>query len=118
MKISFIGTMWAAVKGALSFGTTSELSVVDYFFDTAYAWYSNVYKIMANIQKTYASLVVICDKLDYYSKYIPTPWMAVYQNYRDALGALRDMLADSKIERTEVEKVVEIIKIANAAWNK
>jgi len=118
MKLSWFGTAWAALKGALSFGSTARLSIVDYICDTAYAWYSNVDTIMANIKRTYTSLVTICDKLDYYAKYIPTPWIGYYSNICDGLKALRDTLADGKVERTEVERLVEIIKVAFAAWNK
>jgi len=118
MKLSWLGTAWAAIKGAFSFGTTAKLSIVDYILGVTNDYLSSVDRIVENIAKTYAALVTICDKLDYYSKYIPTPWTAHYSNICDALKALRDCLADGKVERTEVEKIVAIVKSAIAAWNK
>lgn len=117
MNISWIGTVWVAIKGAISFGTTAKLSIADYLLEAACVWYSNIDRVMENIAKAHSGLVKLCDKLDYYSKYIPVPWMAVYQNFRDALGALRDTLADGRVERAEVEKVVGYIVNARAAWN-
>lgn len=118
MKISWLGTVWAAVKGLFSFGTTAKISIVDYLFDVAYDYYSNVEAIMANIAKAYSGLVTLCDKLDYYSKYIPAPWTPYYKTISDSFYALRDTLADSKVERREVETIVLKVRDAIAAWRK
>ena len=118
MNISWLGTVWAAIKGMFSFGTTAKLSIVDYLFDVAYDYYSNVEAIMANITKAYNGLVVLCDKIDYYAKYIPVPWKPYYEAISDSLYALRDTLADSKVERREVEVIVLKVGNAIAAWRK
>lgn len=118
MNISWIGTVWAAIKGALSFGTTAKLSIVDYVLDAAYGYYSNVDKIVANIAKAYNGLVKLCDKLDYYAMYIPAPWMSYYEAICKALYVLRDMLADGKVERPEIENVVKNIKYTISMWHK
>ena len=118
MNISWLGTVWAAVKGALSFGSTARIAIVDYILDCAYEYYSNVERIVANIAKAYGGLVTLCDKLDYYVKYIPYPWMDYYEAIRKALYELRDMLADGKVERTEIERVVLNVKNAISLWNK
>lgn len=118
MNISWLGTVWAAVKGAFSFGTTAKISIVDYLFDAAYEYYSNVEKIMANIAKAYGGLVTLCDKLDYYKKYIPVPWMSYFEAICDALYVLRDTLADSKVERREVDVLVLKVMESIATWRK
>lgn len=118
MNISWLGTVWAAVKGAFSFGTTAKLSIVDYILDMAYEYYSNVEMIVANIAKAYNGLVTLCDKLDYYAKYIPAPWMSYYEAICKALYELRDMLADGRVERTEIERVVMNVKNAITVWHK
>ena len=118
MNISWLGTVWAAIKGAFSFGSTAKLSIVDYILDAAYEYYANVEKIVANIAKAYHGLVVVCDKLDYYAKYIPYPWVDYYDAIRKAFYKLRDTLADGKVERTEIERVVLNFKIAIGMWHK
>jgi len=118
MNISLIGTVWAAIKGAFSFGTTARLSIVDYTLEATNNYIASVDKIMANIAKFYSLLVTVCDKLDYYRKFIPTPWITYYDNICLALGSLRDMLADGKFEREELENVIENVKTAIAAWRK
>lgn len=118
MNISWLGTAWAAIKGFFSFGTTAKLSIVDYVLDAAYQYYANVEKIVANIAKAYNGLVTLCDKLDYYSKYIPVPWMPYYEAICKAFYEMRDMLADGKVERTEIERVVLNIKNAIGMWQK
>ena len=118
MNISWLGTAWAAIKGFFSYGTTTKLSIVDYVLDAAYEYYANVEKIVANIAKAYNGLVVFCDKLDYYSKYIPVPWMPYYEAICKAFYEMRDMLADGKVERTEIERVVLNIKNAIGMWHK
>ena len=118
MNISWLGTAWAAIKGFFSFGTTAKLSIVDYILDAAYEYYANVEKIMVNIAKAYNGLVVLCDKLDYYDKYIPNPWANIYASIRNALCELRDILADSRVEREEIERVVAKVREVVAAWNR
>ena len=118
MNISWLGTVWAAIKGIFSFGTTAKISIVDYLFDAAYDYYSNIEVIMANIAKAYSGLVKLCDKLDYYSEYIPAPWKPYYETISDSFCALRDTLADSKVERREVETIVLKVRNAIAAWRK
>lgn len=118
MNISIIGTLWAAVKGAFAIGTTARLSIVDYLLHAAYEYYSSIEGIMANIARAYRGLVKVCDKLDYYEKYIPVPWLSYYTNIRNALGAMRDALADGKVEREEVQLVVANVKTAIEAWRK
>jgi len=118
MKLTWIGTAWAAIKGALSFGTTAKLSIVDYILGVVNQYIQSTETVVENITKTHASLVIVCDKLDYYSKYIPTPWMAYFTNIVDPLKALRDMLADGEICYAEIEKVVTLIKNAYENWRK
>lgn len=117
MNINWLGMAWSAIKGAFSFGTTAKLSIVDYLLEAAYEWYSNIERVMENIAKAHSGLVTLCDKLDYYSKYVPVPWMAVYQNFRDALAALRDTLADGRVDRAEIAKVIGHVAAAREAWN-
>lgn len=118
MNISWLGTAWAAIKGILSFGSTAKLAIVDYILDCAYEYYSNVERIVANIAKAYGGLVTVCDKLDYYAKYIPAPWTAYYESICKALCELRDMLADGRVERPEIESVVLDVKNAISVWHK
>lgn len=118
MNLSWLGTVWAAVKGALSFGTTAKLSVVDYVLDVAYEYYSNVEKIVANISRAYGGLVALCDKLDYYAKYIPAPWTPYYDAIRKAFYEMRDMLADGRVERQEIERIVLNVKQVISAWRR
>lgn len=110
--------MWAAIKGIFSFGTTAKLSIVDYLFDKAYDYYSNVDLIVSNVANAYAGLVTLCDKLDYYVKFIPTPWIGYYQAIRDMFCGLRDMLADGKVERVEIESVALKVKQTIAVWHR
>lgn len=118
MKISWLGTAWAAIKGAFSFGSSAAISVVDYILDSAYRWYSDIDGVMANIQKAHAGLVAVCDKLDYYRKYIPAPWTTHYSSVCTVLGTLRDTIADGRFERAEIEKIVEDVKSAIEEWRK
>lgn len=118
MNISWFGSLWAAIKGAFSFGTTAKLSVVDYILDAAYAYYGSIGRVMDNIAKAYNGLVVLCDKLDYYGQYIPAPWSPFCSAIKAALGELRDLLADGKVERVEIERVVEKVRAAIEAWGK
>lgn len=117
MNISWIGTVWAAIKGVFSFGTTAKLSIVDYILDAAYAYYSSIENIMANITKAYNGLVTICDRLDYYAKYIPVPWENYYNTIRNAFYELRDMLADGRVERPEIERVISNVENAIVVWH-
>ena len=118
MNISWLGTAWAAVKGFFSFGSTAKLAIVDYLLDCAYEYYANVERIVSNIAKAYSGLVTLCDKLDYYAKYIPAPWMSYYEAICKAFYDLRDMLADGRVERTEIERVVMNVKNAITMWHK
>lgn len=118
MNISWLGTAWAAVKGFFSFGSTAKLAIVDYILDCAYDWYANVDRIVSNVSKAYNGLITICDKLDYYRKYIPEPWIACYDAICGSFYALRDTLADGKIERPEIERIVQNIKSAISSWNR
>ena len=116
MNISWLGTIWAAIKGAFSFGTTAKLEIVDYILDVAYDYYANVERIMANIQRAYSGLVWLCDKLDYYAKYIPAPWTGCYVSVCKAFYAMRDMLADGRIEMAEIKLLAGNIKTAMVEW--
>ena len=118
MNISWLGTAWAAVKGFFSFGTTAKLSIVDYILDEAYEYYSNIERIVDNIAKAHGGLVWLCDKLGYYARYIPDPWLDYYNAIYSAFCELRDMIADGKFERVEIERVALNVKNAIDVWRK
>ena len=118
MKLSLIKTLWAAIKGVFTPGTSAEMNVVDYILDSVYTWYSDIDGVMKNIKAAYSGLVTVCDKLDYYAKYVPAPWTDYYKAIRDMLYAARDTLADSRVERSEVERVVSCVRNAIEAWRK
>ena len=118
MKISWIGTAWAYLKGALSFGTTGRLAVVDYIIEEVLCALMNLESVAANLAKAHALLANVCDKLDYYAEYIPVPWMGYYDAIRTAFGDMRDTLADGKVERAEIERVIANVKAAVAMWHK
>lgn len=118
MNISFIGLAWSAVKGFFSFGTSAGIGVADYIITSVNDFCGNTSWIAANIAKAYTSLVWVCDKLDYYAKYIPNPWANIYSSIRNALGELRDTLADGRVEREEIERVAAKVREVCAAWNK
>lgn len=117
MKIRiWLGSAWAAIKGLLSFGTTPRLAVVDYFFELAYEYYGKVEWIVKNVARAHKALAWICDALDVYARYIPEPWMKYFDNVLMALKCMRDMLADGKIEREELERVAKAIREAVVLW--
>ena len=117
MKIRFwLGSAWAAIKGLLAFGTTPKLAVIDYIFDFAYGYYSKIEWIVRNVAKAYKGLVWICDALDVYDRYVPEPWMPYYEAVVNSLRMLKNMLADGKIERSEIEKVVKTIRDTYETW--
>lgn len=115
---TWLGTAWAAIKGAFSFGTTAKLSIVDYLIGKANDYFANVDWIVSHVQKAYSSLVWICDKLDYYKAFIPAPWANHYNYVQESLYAMRDTLADGRIDREEIERVANNVKTAYEGWNK
>lgn len=117
MSISWFSVAWAWVTGLFTFGTSPALSVVDSILDQVYDYYANIERVMSNIGKAHTGLVWVCDSLDFYAKAIPAPWMPYYSAIRNALCALRDLLADGKAERDEIVRVVESVKSAIAVWN-
>lgn len=117
MNISWFGMAWSAVKGFFSFGTSASIEVADYIIGKVNDFCGNVEWIATHIAKAYTSLVWVCDKLDYYAKYIPNPWANIYASIRNALGELRDIIADGRVEREEIERVAERLREIVEVWN-